>query len=159
MHVAFRIQPSLLGRFEQHFAAGMRAQRILKAFEQAGKRIVDVLRVRTEMVLYKGRYRGGWRTLATSNVLIVLNDQPHAIFVEAGRRPGKAPPLPVIREWVLSKGMDAGAAFPIARKIARDGIKGRPAFFAEDMQKLMGRIVRSETSTYLDKLLVGAASK
>lgn len=48
--------------------------------------------------------------------------------LDAGRRPGKFPPLAPIRDWVLARGIDRAwqmsshsAAYIIARKIAREG--------------------------------------
>lgn len=46
--------------------------------------------------------------------------------MEFGRKPGgKLPPLPAIAAWARRKGISASAVFPIARAIARRGIKGR----------------------------------
>jgi len=47
-------------------------------------------------------------------------------FVDQGRRPGKFPPPEVIRSWVALKGIAEEAAFPIARKIATQGIAATP---------------------------------
>lgn len=47
--------------------------------------------------------------------------------MESGRRPGGFPPLAVIRQWIIDKNRQGAnipesAAFPIARKIAQQGI-------------------------------------
>lgn len=47
-------------------------------------------------------------------------------YVENGRKPGKMPPLNEIIKWVSSKGLPRSAAFPIAKKIGKFGIKPRP---------------------------------
>jgi hypothetical protein len=44
-------------------------------------------------------------------------------YVEGGRRPGKMPPLKKISDWCIVVGITASAAYPIARKIAENGIK------------------------------------
>jgi len=50
----------------------------------------------------------------------------YGIFVDAGRKPGKQPPLNVIYEWVKKKGIPREAAFPIARKIGKEGLPAHP---------------------------------
>jgi hypothetical protein len=46
--------------------------------------------------------------------------------MEKGRRPGGGmPPLAAIRRWAAVKGISQNAVYPIARAIARRGIKGR----------------------------------
>ena len=45
-------------------------------------------------------------------------------FIEGGRRPGRAPPPGVIRAWAASRGIPAGAAYAIGRRIARRGVTG-----------------------------------
>lgn len=46
--------------------------------------------------------------------------------MERGRRPGgRLPPLDAISRWAAVKGISQSAVFPIARSIARRGIKGR----------------------------------
>lgn len=47
-------------------------------------------------------------------------------WAEKGRRRGKMPPLAAIVEWVRVKGLPERAAYPIARKIGREGTKGHP---------------------------------
>lgn len=45
-------------------------------------------------------------------------------WVDEGRKPGgKMPPLKKILEWTSVRGIDSKYAFPIARKIAEDGIR------------------------------------
>ena len=52
--------------------------------------------------------------------------QPQANVLEYGRRPGgRMPPPDVVATWAARNGIDPEAAFPIARAIARRGIRGR----------------------------------
>jgi len=44
-------------------------------------------------------------------------------YVEFGRKPGKFPPLEAIKQWTRIKGIGEEFAFPIARKIATQGIQ------------------------------------
>lgn len=49
----------------------------------------------------------------------------YAYYMLNGRRPGKMPPINVIKEWCDYKGINfKGAPFLIARKIGREGTKG-----------------------------------
>lgn len=58
----------------------------------------------------------------TSYTIQILAEE-YLTYVDEGRRPGgKQPPLDNIRAWTVTKGIDPGLAFPIARKIAEDGI-------------------------------------
>jgi hypothetical protein len=45
-------------------------------------------------------------------------------YVDKGRGPGKQPPLEAIKAWTRVKFLPEKLAFPIARKIGREGIKG-----------------------------------
>lgn len=50
----------------------------------------------------------------------------YAVVVHEGRRAGsRMPPLDPIKAWARRHGLPESAAFPIARKIARKGTKGR----------------------------------
>lgn len=56
---------------------------------------------------------------------IVANVAPHAPFIEFGTAP-HFPPVDAIRAWCVRKGIDPGAAYPIARAIAERGTPERP---------------------------------
>ena len=59
----------------------------------------------------------------TSYTLQILSED-YLKYVDEGRRAGsKQPPLQAIKDWTKLKGLDEGLAFPIAKKIAEDGIK------------------------------------
>lgn len=47
----------------------------------------------------------------------------YAPFVEAGRRPGRMPPVDAIEAWALRHGMRPGSGFYVARAIGRRGTK------------------------------------
>ena len=58
---------------------------------------------------------------------------PYAIVIEKGRKPGTMPPVDAIALWAVRKlGLSPeeakGAAFAIAKSIAKKGIKGRHMF-------------------------------
>lgn len=60
------------------------------------------------------------------NTVIIYSDAEYADNVEYGRRPGKFPPIDALAPWARRKGIPESALFPIARKIARDGIDPFP---------------------------------
>lgn len=62
-----------------------------------------------------------YRILPELTVQFFLED--YAVYVDKGRRPGKQPPLENIRQWCRIKGIPESAAYPIAKKIGRDGIR------------------------------------
>jgi hypothetical protein len=150
----YRIEPSALGKLEQGIARQMRATRIAKQLRGAGREITQYLRSRSTAVYYKGDYRTGWYGRVLRSTLTVGNKAPHFIFVEKGRRPNRRmPPVGIIREWVLTKGMKAGAAFPVARAIGKRGIKARPFFLRPTTQARMDRIVEQRLNRWLDKVI------
>lgn len=58
----------------------------------------------------------------TGEIVIGTN---YAGYVHNGRKPGGVD-LAAIEDWAKVKGLPDGAAYPIARKIAKDGVKGEP---------------------------------
>lgn len=63
---------------------------------------------------------------------LLSNTAKHGRFVEVGRAAGRQPPVEAIMQWLVAKGLEResekarrAAAFRIARKIGRRGIKGR----------------------------------
>lgn len=54
---------------------------------------------------------------------LLVYEEDYGKYVDAGRGPGKMPPLEAIREWTRLKGIPERAAWPIARKIARVGTR------------------------------------
>lgn len=76
----------------------------------------------------------------------VISRHPGAFPGEVGRRPGaRIPPLAAIAGWAARHGLE-GLAFPIARAIARRGIKGR--FF---MRHARERLVNYEVPRLVDR--------
>lgn len=60
----------------------------------------------------------------------------YGFWVEFGRRPGRAPPIGAIAGWARRRGM---SPYPLARAIARRGIKPRPYMqpaFERDLGKI-----------------------
>ena len=107
----------------------------------------------------------GWTDNLKNNIDIVVNNDgttdlimpEYSMFVEFGRKPGKQPPLNVIYAWCKSKGIPLTAAFPIARKIGRTGIKAKPFMYVYDDQvdklvDLVGDLVVDEIVEDVERL-------
>jgi hypothetical protein len=87
-----------------------------------------------EMLIDKGKESSG--TLVNSIRTSVRSDGSKAVievyaedylrFVDQGRAPGRFPPIDKIRSWVAIQGISEEAVFPIARKIATQGIQATP---------------------------------
>jgi len=56
-------------------------------------------------------------------VNLIIESEDYFEDVDAGRRPGKYPPIKAIEKWAKLKGIDKKSVFPIAKKIYRFGIK------------------------------------
>lgn len=78
----------------------------------------------------------------------VVSRHPGALPLEFGRRAGtKQPPLEALRSWAAARGLEE-VLFPIARAIARRGIRGRffarrtvQRLMAQELPRLLGRAV------------------
>ncbi len=76
-------------------------------------------------------YKRSWRADRTELGAVVANQAPYAAVIEEGRRAGsRQPPTEYIKRWAqrrlgLSEAEAAAAAFPIARAIAKKGLKPR----------------------------------
>lgn len=93
----------------------------------------------------------------SSNGLVIKTDLPeYAIFVDAGRKPGKQPPLQSILDWCRRKGIPEGAAFPIARKIGREGIK--PTNFMDPLRK-MSEIIVEKSGVIVAEYIISQIKK
>lgn len=83
----------------------------------------------------------------------------YGVYVDGGRRPGGFPPLERIREWCRVKGIPVRAAYPIARRIAEEGIAARPFFGStveaglEDFLLRLSESVAADTQSWLDRRL------
>jgi hypothetical protein len=113
----------------------------------------------------RGTYIRSWRVVQVSSGAVIANTADHAVFVEAGRQPGKRPPIKPLIDWIEAKGLDkklarkTGAkgpartralAFVIARKIGREGVRGRwilrrsmPEIEAEALRQIHAALSRA----------------
>jgi hypothetical protein len=121
----------------------------------------------------RGTYIRAWKVIQVQDGAVVSNTADHAAFVEAGRQPGKQPPVQVIIDWIQAKGLDKklarkagrskngrfksmgaaalrGLAFTIARNIGRRGVRGRwvlrramPEIEAEALRQIQAALSRA----------------
>ena len=89
------------------------------------------------------------------HTLRVTNVAFHHQFVEHGRRAGSLPPVSVISAWAARKLGNAALGWPIAKKIARDGIKPTRIItgpnFARKLQEIGTREVRKAVEQELKR--------
>lgn len=136
------IKPGQLGRFEAKLAKSFRTENVTPFLQHAGNEICLMLEAKSAQVSYRDVYRRGWFAKVFKKTLHIGNDAPHWYYVEHGRRPGRMPPINVIREWTIFRGMGANAAFPVARAIGQRGVRGRPLIITAPIQMAMARIVQ-----------------
>lgn len=116
-------------------------------------------------------YGRSFLALRTRDGALLTNKAEHSYFVEVGRKPGKAPPVSVIGQWLALKGIMprppkgknrkrrvtgdsvgiparyAGIALAIMRKIKRHGTKGR--FIIRGLLPALGKRMHRETRRQL----------
>ena len=146
-----KIAPKMLGKFEKKLAKKFRGNRVRKALKKSRRQILAMLAVGSAGVMDLGGYQKGWYGAIRGTSLVIGNKAPYWLFVEKGRGPGGMPPLSKIGPWVLRHGMKANAAFPVARKIAKRGITGRPYFLLESTQQKIKDIVDKNINSWFDK--------
>lgn len=96
-----------------------------------------------------GHYKRSWRAERTPSGARVYNLAGYAGVIELGRRAGrKLPPLEQVARWAqrkmgLSEKDARAAAFPIARAIAKRGLRGR---------KVMASSISNITKGFLEEV-------
>lgn len=112
---------------QDHFASKQALLRKVAA-DTAQRGWAEALNITdTEEIVASQLYRDGFKVVPQPQGAALVNDAPHALIVEWGRRPGaRWPPVDAIRAWVELKlgktGREAdAAAFLIGRKIHERG--------------------------------------
>jgi len=102
-----------------------------------------------------GNFRMRWRSRARQDGAEVFNDASYGPTIDKGRRVGRRlPPTAAIRAWArrrlgLSESEAKKAAYPIARAIARRGLRARGVMSAVSAIEQMTRTVRDEVAREL----------
>lgn len=158
MKLVIPVRPEDLGKFEKNLARNLRlqTQRELRACENE---VRSELERRSAHIKDQGIFQGSWRTFAHFAALEVWNAALHALFIEGkmetdpyARRPGsRMPPLNVIREWLLRRGISPRFAYPVAKRIAERGIFARPVLRARTVQIAISNIITRHMSRAWDE--------
>jgi hypothetical protein len=103
-----------------------------------------------------GNYLRRWKSAPLSNGVVIFNDAPYAGVIEGGRRAGSMPPLKAIARWAqlrlgLSKKEAVQAAFPIAKAIAKRGLRARNVLSGQDTR--IGTLIADEVDFELKRQL------
>ena len=159
------IRPNQLGQYELRLKANMlkmTTKVIRQSSDEAIRLIQDRIHAgRPHPPIDRGRYLRGWRLRKISDVYMSLvNVAKNAIYVEGGRRRGaRRPPIGAIAPWArrkfgLTKKESRRAAFAIAQKIGRRGIRARPfgrraipaiaKIFQRNLERQNSRWIRGE---------------
>jgi hypothetical protein len=107
-----------------------------------------------------GVYRRSWKTSPLPDGAVLFNASRYADIIERGRRPGsKMPPLAVVEQYAIRKlGLSDTEAklarYPIARAIARRGLRARRVL--RNALKDIGDVVLAEVQREVAVALRGA---
>ena len=118
------------GLSEKQFARLLPAT-VDKMLATAAKATVAMLKTtaRRKKIVAFGKYLAGWQLRrAGVRTYHVFNDVPYAKWAEAGRGPGKRPPIEPLKAWAQLKLGNANAAWGIATNIAKRGTVARNRF-------------------------------
>lgn len=156
VRVAIKDWPRLIARI------GDRArQAVRQGVVDGAWRCVPLLQQRTEQAppasahgapgaFNTGEYRAHWSVRPIQDGAAVFNDRGYAPVIDGGRRAGAPmPPKRAIEQWAMRRlglsGAEARqAAYPIARAIARRGLRPRRVLSGalQQMQQLVARSIR-----------------
>ena len=138
-----RVKAALFDRdFKSRFHANVQ-----RHLDLAGKDLARYLAIKSVRIHYKHRFMLGWRYTVRPMELAVFNAEPHAIFVEKGRKPNsRPPPAAAIAQWVKDKLGPSVSPYIVAQSIGRKGIAPRPVMLASDTQAKM--LVKLENHLY-----------
>ena len=107
-----------------------KSEKLKEAIEIFGEDLINIAAnmIKNEPKVNTGRLKGSLESrvldtaFGTSYTLLVLAED-YFIYVDKGRKAGsKMPPLEPIRQWCRDREIPISAAYPIAKKIAEEGI-------------------------------------
>ena len=114
-------------------------------------------RVRAKDIIAFGKFLAAWRYRKQgAKTYLVFNDTEYAKFAESGRGPGRQPPVEALKPWAALKLGNPNLAYPIARKIGREGTTARDRFVSSGPEyEQRVRVIINESA----RKVVGAALK
>lgn len=145
--ITLRLQARQIGKYERRLGALM-YRVYAQTTSKVGRSLVKDLRRRTEQnrSVWRGRVLRGWAWQRVRwDRILVHNRAEHAVWVELGRRPGsRMPPVSKLRPWALAKLGDERLAWPVAKSIAKKGIKPKPTITARSFRRTARKIINKE---------------
>lgn len=106
-----------------------------------------------------GYFINRWRVLRTKDGAIIKNVTPYGPVIDGGRRRGaKMPPLKPLIAWLrrrLGKSAEEAKrmAYPVARAIARRGLKARKILTSREARQKILDLVKEETIHEIEREL------
>lgn len=140
------IKARQIGKYERALGKQMRPTYI-RITKTVARNLVRLLRQKTSEkgIFWRGRFYRGWSWERVSwDRVLIYNRSDHAIFVETGRRKGRMPPLKAIRPWARETLGDANLAWPVAKAIARRGVKARPVMSSRSFKTQSRQMIQRD---------------
>jgi hypothetical protein len=153
-----KLPKSLEGAAVRGIQAG--AQRAIGIVVATGDRAIPASAHGSKGAFDTGEYRRSWKVRDITDGAVLYNASRQAPIIEKGRRPGsKMPPLSVIKAYAIRKlGLSETEAklarYPIARAIARRGLRARHVL--RNALKDIGDVVIAEVKREISAALRGA---
>lgn len=100
----------------------------------------------------------------STNIQVAVGSSlPYAEFAEEGRNPGKQPPVDLIMQWMVDKGVDSpygleSGAYLIARSIGEKGTSGKH-FFQRGVENVLDRLPTIAEGIFRDVKKQGILSR
>jgi hypothetical protein len=149
IQVTYRLSPRRFGKWQKELGERVPAA-IDRGLTAAGRFAVQSAQLRTAWkgkTDLRGFISGFGFAVLPDHTLQVFNRAEHARFVEGGRGSSvKLPPIRLISEWAARKLGNYALGWPIAKAIAKRGIKPTPIMtspaFAAKLREMAQREVR-----------------
>jgi len=151
-----------IGEYERKFGISLRKEQ-QQVLNTVGQNSVRLLTTLSANIRWRRRFQTGWRFRTYGGTqkmyLTIWNVEPHAVFVEDGRRAGaRPPPVDGILDWVRDKlGGGRATAFAVARKIGRDGIEARRVLTDPRNHAEISRGIENGLTQMIDRILAKGA--
>lgn len=145
-HFKFRSTPAQMGKFHRRLLQlePQAAKAAMLATERLGIASLRARTVSADKLDTRALVRGWW-SRRTRDGFVLGNRALHHPNVERGRLPGRMPPVSVIEAWAARKLGRRGLGWPIARAIAKRGIRPTPILTSVAFRERLREISRRET--------------
>jgi len=164
-HYEFIVNADRLGLVNRK-RAQLFNRELIAEWDKCNAKSVADLKKRTKIAkkIDLGMLYEGWNSTIMrspdSVTATLLNDAPHHVFVEMGRRAGaRMPPVAVIAAWCGRKLGDSTLGFIVARAIGRRGIPPTPLMTAKDFQRWARQLFAKGLMTASDRVAGSAMGR